>query len=61
MTKFFAGSIFTLSVLSLVQDFMGKEAYIEHVTNNWASAWITVPLALVLLVYSICIAYAKED
>lgn len=36
-------------LLSLGQDAMGKEAYIEHVSTHWVDPSITVPLALAIL------------
>lgn len=51
--SFFNGIMFGISVISLIQDGMGKDAYIEHVASNWAPARLTVPLALVIIVVTL--------
>lgn len=56
MNKFYAGGLFTVCILSLLQDFIGKEQYIEMVQNYWVSAWISIPLALICIVCAIGIA-----
>jgi hypothetical protein len=38
------------AIFSLSQDFVGQEAYLEHVQNHWTSWKISVPVALVALV-----------
>lgn len=51
-----------VSAISLHQDFLGKEGYIQHVTNNWTSAQYTVPISIVLMLYSLCVLFgAMQD
>jgi hypothetical protein len=49
---FFVGALFYMSVISLYQDFLGKEGYIDLIKSNWVPSYISVPIALILLVYS---------
>lgn len=46
---FFIGNVFAASCLGLLQDFLGKEAYIEHVRNHWVSSSFSVPLFIVAI------------
>lgn len=51
---FFIGNIFAVACFGLLQDFLGKEAYIEHVRGHWVSSSISVPLFIVgLLVITV--------
>ena len=39
------------AVSSLRADFMGKEAYIKEISENWISGEITIPIAIGVLVF----------
>ena len=55
MNKSFIAGVFAYAaVKSLLQDYMGKEAYVAYISANWQPAIYTVPLAIVIL----CIASA---
>jgi hypothetical protein len=51
--RFGQGWIAACAFLSLVQDFKGKEAYIQHVQNHWIESTISGPLAVLALVWCI--------
>ena len=51
LKAFFAGWIAESAIKSLFQDMQGKEDYLKMIEYGWLSAWYTVPLALVLLLY----------
>ena len=46
---FWAGSFITTAYHSLLQDIIGKEAYLKIADAGWISPFITVPMALILL------------
>jgi hypothetical protein len=46
-----AGVALYAAVQSLWEDFLGRDRYVRAVSDGWVSARITVPLALLLLVY----------
>ncbi len=48
-----SGVLMTLAVLSLYQDFFGRDRYIEIVRAGWVSGWITVPLAIAKMVIAL--------
>lgn len=48
---FAAGMTAIAAIQSLRQDYIGKEAYLMEVDIHWASAAITVPIALILLLF----------
>lgn len=47
---FYAGMFMTLAIHSFYQDYYGKEAYIKHISENWTSAYISVPLAIIFII-----------
>lgn len=47
--SFLAGIIFHSATRSLYEDLLGKERYLRMVDVGWMSAWITVPIALVMI------------
>lgn len=51
-TKFWCGGIFALCILSLFQDYLGQDLYMQMVQDHWAPAWFSVPFALILLIVS---------
>ena len=40
-------------IMSLWQDFLGKEKYLEYVNNNWVDYRISVPITLCILILSV--------
>lgn len=50
--KFLAGFLTHSAIVSLLQDYWGMEGTIRRMVNGWMSAWITVPVAIALLVLS---------
>ena len=54
---FMAGWLFAAAGYSLVLDAVGKEDYLAALPSLWVEWYITVPLAIVLLVISLlCMA-----
>ena len=53
------GTILSWSGVSLFQDVLGLERYIQHVRDKWIDASVTVPLAIVLIGIAIFI-FVKE-
>jgi len=51
MSPFWRGVIAYGAWTSLIQDFMGKEEYLRRVETGWIDAGITVPIALIALIY----------
>lgn len=49
MSDFWRGIWTYIALESLTQDFIGKEAYLQHASEHWADACITVPVALFIL------------
>lgn len=50
--KFLAGYLCHAAMVSLLQDYWGMEGTIRHMVNGWVSAWITVPVAVALLIFA---------
>jgi hypothetical protein len=49
------------AALSLLQDLMGLERYVQLVRDHWISPWVTVPLALSLWLCGVlCLAHAQQ-
>lgn len=48
-----AGCVSGLSFHSLIQDYYGREGYIQHLRESWITESISVPIAIV------CIAWAQ--
>ncbi len=51
-STFLAGTVCMGSALSLHQDFLAPQGYIAHVEAYWLTGWITVPLAIIGLLWS---------
>lgn len=49
---FWSGFVTCQAIYSLYQDYLGKERYLQMVNEEWLSAGITVPLALILLIFA---------
>ena len=50
---FCAGILFESALKSIQQDIHGKEAYLKIVDAGWVSAWITVPMAIIFIIFAI--------
>jgi hypothetical protein len=50
MRGFDAGTIVGILAISINQDIIGKEQYIQIISNNWMPWWLSTPMALGLLV-----------
>ena len=44
--SFWCGVISAITAWTIVQDYMGQEAYLNYVRNHWSSAWVALPLEL---------------
>ena len=53
--KYFIGCLCTIATISLIEDIIGIEAYINLIKTFWISPWITIPIAIIILLY--CIFY----
>lgn len=49
------GAMIQVAVRGLYQDALGKEAYLRVAEAGWASAYVTVPMSLLLLFF--CMSY----
>ena len=60
---FISGCLLTLATISLYQDCLGQEGYIDHIKEHWVDPSITTPLAIVFLVVAFLLTLytAKED
>lgn len=47
---FFGGMTAGFAVLSLIQDSIGRDAYLEWISAHWLPAYVSVPMALSFLV-----------
>ena len=57
-----AGWLIHSAGLSLYEDSLGMEGCIRDIANHWVTGWITVPLALLLLLTAcLMIKSAKEE
>ena len=50
---FIYGFLFMSSMNSLHQDMLGMEKYIDMVRAGWITPWITVPMALAMMIFII--------
>jgi hypothetical protein len=48
---FFLGMTTGLLVLSLLQDWIGKETYLQLAEEHWVSGYFSVPFAIIALLY----------
>ena len=46
---FWAGWAFCIAFISIAQDLIGQESYIYLIQNYWISAWISIPIMLVIM------------
>ena len=51
LRPFTKGMIFTFCVLSLVQDYIGQEAYIQLARDHWVAWYYSVPIALSMIAF----------
>lgn len=61
MNKFLAGAAFHSAIMSLFQDCIGKEGYIDIVNRHWIDPRISVPIALLIVVLSMMMFFEKKD
>ena len=52
-TSWWCGALTAVAVYSLFQDFKGQEGYIELARTTWLTAWVTVPIALLMLLWGV--------
>ena len=60
MKQFWSGVLFHGGVISLHQDYQGKEEYIKHVNEHWVNASVTVPIALFMIFVASVLYYWNE-
>jgi len=61
MNKSFIAGVFAYAaVKSLLQDYMGKEAYVAYISANWQPAAYTVPLAIVILCIALSVVIKRR-
>ena len=60
-SKFLSGILVYSAINSLYQDMIGKEAFLERVNNNWYPAYITVPLAIIILIAALVLYFKKSE
>ena len=60
MNKYWSGFMTHVALLSLYQDFLGKDKYLQAADLLWVSWKITVPLALVLLILALMLFHSTE-
>lgn len=51
VVAFNAGVVVGLCCLSLLQDTIGKEAYIAIIDEHWVSGWISVPISIAIMLF----------
>lgn len=51
---------FAIALLILTQDYMGKEAWLAHIEENWIDAKYSVPMALFLIVVTCVRIYLQK-
>ena len=57
---FLSGFMFAVAGFMLILDAIGKEDYLAALPNLWIEWYISVPLAIILLIISMCV-FAPED
>jgi hypothetical protein len=57
--SFWHGAISYWALNSLHQDILGKEGYIQKVQTNWIDSMITIPLAIIVIIFVAVDLYAK--
>ena len=55
--SFMAGWLSCYAINSLQQDYWGMEGTVRHVVNGWMPAWITVPIAIGVLVIALALCH----
>lgn len=61
MGSFWRGFVACWMVTSLIQDYIGKEAYLKKVEEGWIDASITVPIAIIVLIYVLVGEWKNDD
>jgi len=60
MNKFFGGWLCSSGLTSLHQDYYGKAEYLRLVNEHWIDPNITVPLALIMIILGLSMAFGKS-
>jgi len=47
------------ATMCLFQDWLGRDDYVDYVSNNWISGRVTVPIAVLVLAIAL-VSYLKE-
>lgn len=58
---FLLGMISLSCLNSLFSDILGKEAFVNYVQNNWIDSRITIPIAILGLIYVIASIIIERD
>lgn len=61
MGSFWRGFVACWAVTSLIQDYIGKEAYLKKIEEGWIDASITVPIAITVLMYVLVGEWTKDN
>jgi len=59
--SFLCGLVCMGAAHSLIQDWYGLEAYIQHCREGWISGWYTVPIAIAILAVGIVGQWAARS
>ena len=57
MFKVLGGWTLAFAIMSLHQDYLGKEGYIQYTQENWIDPSITVPWALISLILGVYFSF----
>lgn len=60
MYKFFGGMIFLSGITSLIRACYGKAKYVSICEKYWVDSSITIPLALLVIVFGLLITFKKD-
>jgi hypothetical protein len=52
-TSWWCGVLSMAAAMSLFQDIVGQEGCIELIKNMWMTPWISVPIAIVMLLWGL--------
>ncbi len=55
MVGFWVGVLTTIACESLIQDAMGRDAFVQYVQTHWVAGWVSVPIAIVALVVAVAL------
>lgn len=60
-SAFFCGWLSALAIMSLAQDWHGKEKYLEMIQARWHDPYYSVPIALVVLTWSLLSVFVNRQ